>query len=325
MTKLLNSNSFASIEVVVRDNCSDDNTEEIFKGFDDSRLTYVRSQANEGWSTFFEAAKMANGRLLTWLSDEDDFKFENLQDVLSIFDRNKLCTVLFGGVIVGPMQTHVRFPETASFEFDSMVQDYALAQHFSGCGGLVVSRKAFEKISAFSFRNQMDAYLRQNYYPIGYIASRCIRESGRVFTTSLTLVQEARHAPTTDNWSDAASLSSKRRLLQPHYYPKSVRDRLVSQIVFVLETRNLGFREKFRLLTIHITVFTGHIRSLGEFDVLGLLRANYPEESVNRFILEVQRLHLDGRLHRRLWLLTELCSLPYRVAVFKARAWRKSW
>ena len=89
------------IEVVVRDNCSTDETLELLRRIEDPRLKVYAAPENQGTISFFEIAKLASGRIVTWLSDEDDFQFEHLDAVLAGFDGNANCNVLFGSILVG--------------------------------------------------------------------------------------------------------------------------------------------------------------------------------------------------------------------------------
>ena len=70
------------IEVVVRDNCSADDTVESLRAIEDDRLKIHVAPENQGTINFFEIAKLARGEIVTWLSDEDDFEFAELDYVL---------------------------------------------------------------------------------------------------------------------------------------------------------------------------------------------------------------------------------------------------
>lgn len=308
---LLQSNSKRTFEVIVRDNCSDDETEQSVRGIADSRVRYFRADRNEGWSTFIEAGKLGRGKLLTWLSDEDDFMFGNLEGVFTTFEENPNCNVLIGSVIVGPRKNRVNFPDKI-YGTHSLEDAYFLTQQFSGCGGVFVRRGAFEASCSFSFEHQVDAYRRQNYYPIGYIATLCL-QGNQLSTTSKVLVSENRHAPTTDNWSNPNLLPKKTRPLQPHYYPRSVRERLTSQLTFVWSLESLNFLQKARLSNRHVRAFVGNIHSLAKLEILDLLSENYPTATVEAFVQEIRLLRLEKSIQLQLWLLRSLLVLPLQL------------
>ena len=101
------------IEVIVRDNCSTDDTVESLRGIEDDRLKVHVAPENQGTINFFEISKLASGDIVTWLSDEDDFQFTELDYVLSRFDENPTCNVMFGSIAVGA-NGHLMFAETRS-------------------------------------------------------------------------------------------------------------------------------------------------------------------------------------------------------------------
>ena len=60
------------LEVVVSDNCSDDDTEAVVRGFQDTRVRYVRTAAHTPIADSWESARsQARGALIMMLSDDD--------------------------------------------------------------------------------------------------------------------------------------------------------------------------------------------------------------------------------------------------------------
>src|SRR3954447_15156869 len=88
-------------EVIVRDNCSTDDTVVALNRITDDRLSIHVAPENQGTINFLEITKLAKGQIVTWLSDEDDFQFAELDYILSRFDENPTCNVMFGGIAVG--------------------------------------------------------------------------------------------------------------------------------------------------------------------------------------------------------------------------------
>src|SRR3954471_18175541 len=86
------------IEVIVRDNCSSDGTVELLSAIVDDRLQIHVAPENQGTINFFEIAKLARGEIVTWLSDEDDFQFAELDSILSCFAENPDCNVMLGSI-----------------------------------------------------------------------------------------------------------------------------------------------------------------------------------------------------------------------------------
>ncbi len=101
----------ADIEVVVRDNCSTDNTLTLLRTIEDPRLKVHAAPENQGTINFFEISKLATGKIVTWLSDEDNFQFDVLDFALAKFRDNSACDVLLGSIVVGAMARRVVFAD----------------------------------------------------------------------------------------------------------------------------------------------------------------------------------------------------------------------
>ena len=64
--------TYQNVEIVVSDNCSSDNTEDVVKGFSDQRVRYFRQQVNIGANNNFNfCLERANGKYLLLLHDDD--------------------------------------------------------------------------------------------------------------------------------------------------------------------------------------------------------------------------------------------------------------
>lgn len=64
--------TYQNIEIIISDNCSPDNTEEVVKGFNDKRLRYFRQQANIGANNNFNfCLQQAHSSYFLLLHDDD--------------------------------------------------------------------------------------------------------------------------------------------------------------------------------------------------------------------------------------------------------------
>lgn len=300
-------------EVVVRDNCSTDNTLELLNSIRDARLKIHCAPENQGTLTFYEASKLATGNIVTWLSDEDSFQFAELDFILDQFRCHPDCNVMFGGIIVGAKAREVRFPEAIVTD---AVQAYVTALSFSGCGGLFVRRAALPAANTFDVRSLEDAYALWNYYPVGFFASRCLDRSLK--TTSKIVVIQTRFARTTNNWSKVSPTQNISRV--PHYYPDSVFDRLASNIANVF-SKNLPLRIKFRVTMRLIYLFRLQTASFSNSEFHSLLRENYSDETVGAYLEHIERLGLNESIARNIWTIKKIVfSLSARL-----RQTRKYW
>ena len=64
--------TYRNIEVVISDNCSSDNTEEVVKGYTDPRIRYFRQSANIGANNNFNfCLEKAQGSYFLLFHDDD--------------------------------------------------------------------------------------------------------------------------------------------------------------------------------------------------------------------------------------------------------------
>jgi hypothetical protein len=301
-------------EVIVRDNCSTDDTLGQLRAIVDGRLKIHVAPENQGTLTFYEISKLACGEIVTWMSDEDDFQFSELDSVIESFKRNPYCNVLFGSIVVGAKAQEVRFQDMVS---EDTIQACITALSFSGCGGLFVRRSALPNANSFKARTLDDAYALWNYYPIGFFASRCLSRS--IVTTSRVVVVQSRFARTTNNWSKASTLGAARL---PHYYPESVLDRLASNIVNVF-SKPLPLGARIRVVMRLIHQFRLQATSFANPVVHDLLRENYSNETVCDYLRHIEKLSLCSPAGRFAWTMrTLLFSLPPKLLQTQ-RHWKR--
>jgi hypothetical protein len=303
--------SRTDIEVVVRDNCSSDDTVESLRAIEDDRLKIHVAPENQGTINFFEISKLAGGDIVTWLSDEDDFEFAELDYILSRFTDNPACNVMFGSIAVGA-NGHVEFADEVVAD---PVRSLLTTLSFSGCGGVFVRRSALAAANALKVRDQDDAYALWNYYPVGFMASRSLTWS--LMTTSRIVVRQARFARTTNNWSSTTPAGEQRT---PHYYPESVSERLASNLVNV-SMRALPARRRLKASRELLRGFRAQSAIYADPGFQDLLRENYPAETVQRYLDHVRRLRLDRPRGRFLWSSAALLRIPVQY-VRTLRHWR---
>ncbi len=309
---LLNSDR-EDIEVIVRDNCSSDNTVELIQAIEDSRLKIYVAPENQGTLSFFEISKLASGDIITWLSDEDNFQFNELDFVLSNFKSNINCNVMFGSIIVGRSASKVMFP-------DEVISDpkhaCLTALSFSGCGGLFIRRSALFHATSYNPINANDAYCLWNYYPVGFFASRCVTHS--LVTTSRVLITQSRFAQTTNNWS---AISSKINRRPAHYYPESVLDRLCSNIANVY-FKPFPKRTRLQIVVRLVRLFHAQSTTFSSPIVHNLLLENYDPKTVSAYLDHIKSLQFERPVKRAFWFYRKTLSLLWAAKRIHSH-WRR--
>lgn len=98
-----------NIEVVVSNNCSQDNTEELIKSISDERVKYYKNSYNNGGDNLITVLTYATGDYLLLLSDEDDVVLDSIPHLLEIL-ANEEPAVLVGSTKLNGVPAGV-FPD----------------------------------------------------------------------------------------------------------------------------------------------------------------------------------------------------------------------
>ena len=78
------------IEIIVSDNASTDDTENVVKGIKDSRIKYYRNNKNFGYSiNILRMIKRATGDFIFYINDEDYIEPKTIFWILKIVKENK--------------------------------------------------------------------------------------------------------------------------------------------------------------------------------------------------------------------------------------------
>ena len=87
------------IEIVVSDNCSQDDTEALIKKIKDPRIKYFRNKTNLGFDrNLLKCCERANGMYYLFLSDEDIIDLEMLLWIIEFIKKNNSFTQILGSV-----------------------------------------------------------------------------------------------------------------------------------------------------------------------------------------------------------------------------------
>ena len=147
------------IEVVVSDNCSEDNTEALMKMIKDPRLSYYRNESNLGaaFNTHLTFMK-AKGEYAYLTSDEDDLLPDQIPFLISYFKENPKTSIFIGG---GDLKyTQKRFPNAVYKESFEALKAVAFQTRYMT--GLVLNQRLYaEKIGHVTFEESSqvwDAY-----------------------------------------------------------------------------------------------------------------------------------------------------------------------
>jgi glycosyltransferase involved in cell wall biosynthesis len=147
------------VEVVVSDNCSEDDTEALMKTIRDPRLSYYRNESNLGaaFNTHLTFMK-AKGAFAYLTSDEDDLLPDQIPFLLSYFQEHPETSIFIGG---GDLKyTRKRFPDAVYKEPFEALKAVAFQTRYMT--GLILNQRLYaEKIGHVTFEESphvWDAY-----------------------------------------------------------------------------------------------------------------------------------------------------------------------
>jgi glycosyltransferase involved in cell wall biosynthesis len=88
--------TYKNFELLICNDCSTDNTEEVIKKFKDKRITYIKNQKNSGYIySMNKCTKMAKGDWVMHLSDDDELLPDTLELQVKALQENADKTIGF--------------------------------------------------------------------------------------------------------------------------------------------------------------------------------------------------------------------------------------
>jgi len=163
--------TYQDFEIIVVDDCSTDNTEEIVKGFNDHRIRYMRHDRNRGGSAARNTGiKASQGKYIAFLDSDDEWLPEKLEKQIekAVCFGEEVGLIYAGEKVIEAETGHCIAEKVPSLEGD--VYSLLLEGDFIGsCSSVFVSKKAIESIGGFDeqlvSRQDWDCWLRvaKNY------------------------------------------------------------------------------------------------------------------------------------------------------------------
>jgi len=148
--------SYRNFEIIVSDDCSTDDTEEVVLNFDDSRIKYFCTPENSGYrANSLFALSHASGEYLTFICDDDELIYNDyFQDVISHFHNNN-ADMVFARLMIsseyGDYTNVYDFKEIYNnHDFFVMIEDMKFNyQDYFGLGTSFFKRDKFMSLDPF--------------------------------------------------------------------------------------------------------------------------------------------------------------------------------
>lgn len=107
--------TYQDFEIIVVDDCSNDDTEAVIKRFHDPRIRYIRHEKNQGGSAARNTGiRAAHGEIIAFLDSDDEWMPEKLFEQVRVLREDPNCDAVYTDIYFvhedGKMITH-RFPK----------------------------------------------------------------------------------------------------------------------------------------------------------------------------------------------------------------------
>jgi glycosyltransferase involved in cell wall biosynthesis len=146
--------TYQDFEMIVVDDGSNDNTEEVVKSFNDPRIRYIRHEGNRGAAAARNTGiKAAKGKFIAFQDSDDEWLPEKLQKQMKVFENAPARVgVVYTGFwsIEGNVKQYGPNREILYKEGD--IHSQILQGNFIGTPAAVVKKACFEKAGMFDER-----------------------------------------------------------------------------------------------------------------------------------------------------------------------------
>ncbi len=154
ITSVLNQ-SYSDFELIIVDDASKDNTEEIVKGFNDERIIYIKNPKNLGGAGARNVGiKRAVADFIAFQDSDDEWHPEKLKTQMAVFEKAEPdVAVVYTAFIrkVGDQEFIVPPPNVKKTE-GNIYKELLYHINFIGTPTAVVRKKAIEKVGYFDER-----------------------------------------------------------------------------------------------------------------------------------------------------------------------------
>ncbi|MCX9085637.1 MAG: glycosyltransferase [Candidatus Methanoperedens sp.] len=143
--------TYRDLELIIVDDASKDNTEDVIKSFNDERIKYIRHEKNKGGSAARNTGiNLAKGGFLAFLDSDDEWFPEKLEKQMNVF-QNALSNVgvVYTGYYWIGNNVKTYTPPDRIIQKDGNIQEALLKENFITTSAALVKKECFEKLGSF--------------------------------------------------------------------------------------------------------------------------------------------------------------------------------
>ena len=178
--------TYTAWEIIIADDCSQDNTEEVVRQIQDSRIRYYRLPENRGAGGARNfGVKKASGHLIAFLDSDDAWVEDKLEKQMEYWQQYPECGLIYSAY-------EIKVPSGACYtipnetEWDNLAGDIfprLLCQNTIGAPTVLLRKSVFQEVGGFdeSMRSLEDwdfALKVAKKYPVGFVPEVLLKVAG---------------------------------------------------------------------------------------------------------------------------------------------------
>lgn len=141
--------TYQDFEIIVVDDCSTDNTEEVVKGFNDSRICYIRHEQNRGGSAARNTGiRIARGEYIAFLDSDDEWLPNKLAEQMRVFYSDRNCGAVYTDLLHVCKDGHAEVHKGYHPE-GWILKDLLVTNVVGSASSVVVKRECFKVVGLF--------------------------------------------------------------------------------------------------------------------------------------------------------------------------------
>jgi glycosyltransferase involved in cell wall biosynthesis len=143
--------TYQNFEIIIVDDCSNDNTENVVKSFPDERIRYIRHEKNKGAVVARNGGiKAARGEYIAFQDSDDEWLPEKLEKQMKAFENGPPnLGVVYTSFWLIDGSTKTYSPPSYVKRTEGEIHDALLEVNFIGTPTVVVKKECFEKAGLF--------------------------------------------------------------------------------------------------------------------------------------------------------------------------------